>query len=361
MSWQLWESLHLHSQTPLGSHWDLGANSSLPSLLSLKTAKAHLRGQSPNKREAEEKSISPFMQELRTQRSHTRYTRFTCSFSLCPKTFDLLSPLTPMLKADNKGTLLLLCFPGFFHWSNFTVVESKSTHIEAESKQHQVSACLAVISPTGVAVPGTETCKPFPGSRSDTSLQLNFLTDWMGWKNIISLGKDGQRVMEMKLPKVSIKFRCLFSPRSVALLSSTWVSYFRLLKPVQAGIIHKLTEEKKETLLKVISPTYPGCIVPVPHTTHQSRLPDIAGSGFAQKWKRGLCLSFTWHFVHCWFKGLLSSAPQVKLLCEARSEADDYSAGEMVSAVSCSHSITFKAGWIQIDFRFNVCSWRKPT
>lgn len=42
-------------------------------------------------------------------------------------------------------------------------------HIEAEIKQYQVSAHLAVTSPTGVAVPGTETCKPFPGSRADIS------------------------------------------------------------------------------------------------------------------------------------------------------------------------------------------------
>lgn len=87
--------------------------------------------------------------------------------------------------------------------------------------------------------------------------------------------------MEMELSKVSIKFR--FAPQSVALLNSTWVSYLRLLKPVQAGIIHKLPEEKKETLLKVISPTCPGYTLPVPHTTHQNRLSDITGNGIAQK------------------------------------------------------------------------------
>lgn len=168
------------------------------------------------------------------------------------------------------------------------------------------------------------------------------------------MAKKG-RVSEIKLSKVSIKFRSLFAPQSVALLSSTWVSYFRLLKPVQAGITHKWPEEKKETLLKVISPTYHGCPLPVPHTAHQNRLSDIAGSGFAQKKKHDLCLSLTWHFVQCWFKGLLSSDPQIKLLCEVRSEADDYSTGETLSAVFCSHSITFKSGWMQTDFHFNVC------
>lgn len=143
--------------------------------------------------------------------------------------------------------------------------------------------------------------------------------------------------MDMKLSKVSMKFRCLFAPRSVALLNATRVSYFRLLKPIQAGIIHKLPEKKEETLLKAISSTYPGCPLPVALTIRQSRLSDIAGSGFAQNWKCDLCLFFTWHFVQCLFKGLLNSAPQIKLLCEVRSEAHDYSAREMVSAVFCSH------------------------
>lgn len=72
-------------------------------------------------------------------------------------------------KQITKGTCCCCACLVFFHCSNFTVVESNPTHIETEIQQHQVSACLAVTSPTRVAVPGTETCKPFPGSRSDTS------------------------------------------------------------------------------------------------------------------------------------------------------------------------------------------------
>lgn len=34
----------------------------------------------------------------------------------------------------------------------------------------------------------------------------------------------------------------------------------------------------------------------------------------------------------------------MKLFCEVKSEADDYIAEEIVSAVFYSHSITFKAG-----------------
>lgn len=96
-----------------------------------------------------------------------------------------------------------------------------------------------------VAAPGTTTCKLFPGSRSCTSNQLNFVTTWMGWKDVISLCKDGQRVTEIKLSKVSIKFRC-----------SVCSSECCPLKTAQARITHELLEEKKETFLKVIYPTY---------------------------------------------------------------------------------------------------------
>lgn len=72
------------SRIPLGS----GSKLIIPCLLSLQVVKAHLWGQPPHKREAEEKSIFPFPQELGTQRSHTRYTRPTCSFFFSlPKNF----------------------------------------------------------------------------------------------------------------------------------------------------------------------------------------------------------------------------------------------------------------------------------
>jgi len=42
------------------------------------------------------------MQELTAQRPHPRYTRSTCSSPLCPRTFDPLSPLIQMFKADDE-------------------------------------------------------------------------------------------------------------------------------------------------------------------------------------------------------------------------------------------------------------------
>lgn len=125
------------------------------------------------------------------------------------KHLTLSLPTCKRSKQTMQANQLQLGLPSLVYWSSSTV-RSLIQHISKQTQSHTklqpvLQRCLRM----GAAAPGTATCQPFPGSRSRISSQLNFLTAWMGWKDIISLCKDGQRVMEMKLPEVSIKFRCL--------------------------------------------------------------------------------------------------------------------------------------------------------
>lgn len=220
-------------------------------------AKEHLWGQSPHKREeyfpiyarAQGSEVSPKVHKTHMQLS-----------SLPKNIWPSLSPHANVQSRRCKGTgcswVCLLCFTEAFP---LYIVQSNTY----QSRHKATPSCSLSCSDASEWEQQHQALQPASPS---PALGLAFPASWIfsllewGERTLFHFAKMGSGSWRWNYPKCQSNSGAWFAPWRVALLSRAWVNYFTSPKPAQARIIHKLAEEKKETFLQVIYPTYPGML-----------------------------------------------------------------------------------------------------